>query len=245
MRKTFIFIALILTQFLNGQNNIEELKSYLSNIDNVESISTIKTTKFKTLSILTTFDELTRKIDFGYEHHRILVMPNPGLDIKINLISKNGEIVFGWISEYKLSKEKHINISTFKNNPEFLKSYVQKHNDFYKTKLNESDLKEQILSEYVVGFGCGEVGLDIPIESKKALRLTKNKNTKALNKYLTSFSPELQTLGAIGLLKNGKLNEEQKKIIEHLKNVNSVIYSCSGCLYGLGETFKESIANYE
>ncbi|UMB61197.1 hypothetical protein MHL31_03095 [Lutibacter sp. A80] len=245
MRKTFIFITLILTQFLNGQNNLVELKSYLSTIENVELISSIKTADFKTLSVLTTFDEIERKIDFGYEHHRILVMPNPGLDIKVNFISKNGKIIIGWVSEYDLSKDKHIDISTFKNNLEFLNNYIKNHNDFYKTQLNESDFKEQILTEYVVGFGCGEVGLDIPSESKKTLRLSKNKNKKALNRYLTSFSPELQTLGTIGLLKIGNLSDDQKQIIEHLKNINSVIFSCSGCLYGLGETFNERIANFE
>jgi len=77
------------------------------------------------------------------------------------------------------------------------------------------------------------------------LKLVKRKNRKELNKYLTSFSPELQTLGTIGLLKIGKITAEEKHFIDHLKNRNSVIFSCSGCLYGIGETFNERIEYYE
>tara|TARA_R110002096_G_scaffold435605_1_gene661754 strand:+ start:50 stop:787 length:738 start_codon:yes stop_codon:yes gene_type:complete len=245
MRFTIIILTLILVQPIIGQNNLLELKSHVEKFDYVEQFASIKTAEFKTLDVLTTFDELEREIDFGYKHHRILVMPNPGWDIKLNFISKNGLIIIGWISEYPLNKEKHINLSTFKNNSEFLKSYVTKHNAFYKTDNTEKDFKEQILTEFVVGFGCGEVGLDIPSDSKKMLRLAKKRKRKTLTKYLTSFSPELQTLGAIGLLKIGKLSSEQKRIIEHLKNKNSVIFSCSGCLYGIGETFSERIEYYE
>ena len=111
--------------------------------------------------------------------------------------------------------------------------------------LTESDFEEQILAEYTVGFGCGIVGMDVSNESKKALRFAKNNNRKALKKYLTSFSPELQTLGTIGLFKISKLSNEQKRIIGHLKNRNSVIFSCSGCLYGIGETYNERIEYYE
>ena len=244
MRNYFIILTILLAQILNAQDNISDMKSFVYTIENVEQLSNLKAVKFESLSIITTFDELKRKIDFGYEHHRILIMSWNG-ELKLNIISRDQKIKIVWLSEFNSSKEMHSNILTIVKDSIFLENYISKHNKFYQTKLTHSDFKNQTLEEIVVGFGCGEVGLDIPKESQRTLRLAKKRNRKELNKYLTSFSLELQTLGAIGLLKIGKLSNEQKLIIEHLKKRNSVIYSCSGCLYGIGETFSELIKYYE
>lgn len=245
MRIALTILTLFIFQSIKGQNNLKDLKNYIEKTENVSKLSKLKTVKFDSLSILTTFNELERQIDFGFEHHRILVMPYSGWELKLNLISKNGKIQIAWISEFDSSKEKHMKTLTTTKNSDFLKEYIQNHNHFYKTELTESDFEKQILNEYVVGFGCSIDGLYIPKESKKMLKFVKKKNRKELNKYLTSFSPELQTLGTIGLLKIGKLTKEQKSIINHLKIKNSVIFSCSGCLYGIGETFSQRIEYYE
>ena len=153
-------------------------------------------------------------------------------------------IQIAWISEFDPVKDKQLKVLTVIKNSEFLDNYVTKHNEFYNTNLTDVDLQNQIIADYVVGFGCGEAGIDVPKESRRMLKLTKRKNKRELNKYLTSFSPELQTLGAIGLLEINQLTDQQTKIINHLKSINPVIFSCSGCLYGLGETFNERLANF-
>ena len=76
------------------------------------------------------------------------------------------------------------------------------------------------MSEYTVGFGCGELGNYINPISKKTLRLIKKKDIIELNEMLTSINPELQTLGAIGLIRINKLTIKQLEIIEELKNKN-------------------------
>ncbi|MFL0354814.1 hypothetical protein [Xanthomarina sp. GH4-25] len=245
MRVTLILLTLFIIQTTKGQNNLADLNAYIKKTENISELSNLKSVQFDSLSILSTFNELERQIDFGFKHHRILIVPYSGSDLKLNLVSKNGEIQITWISEFDPSNDVNFNILNVPKNSDFLKEYVQNHNGFYKTELTESDFENQIINEYVVGFGCSIDGLTVPKESKKMLKLVKRKNREELNKYLTSFSPELQTLGAIGLLKIGKLTKEQKNIIKHLKNKNSVIYSCSGCSYGIGETFSERIENYE
>lgn len=246
MRTLVIILSLIAIQSINGQNNIAELKSFVENIEQVDSIPVkIKKANFKNLEILQVFIELERKIDFGYNHHRISIANISGWDLKLNLFSKNGIFIFGWISEYNFSDNIHSDIRTLKNSTEFLESYISLHNEYYKTELSKENFKEQFLTEYVVGFGCGLSGEQISKESKKTLRYAKNGKKRKLTNYLTSFSPELQTLGTIGLLKIGKISYEQHKLIGHLKERNSKIFSCAGCLYGIGETYNNRIEYYE
>lgn len=246
MRTLVLILSLIAIQSISGQNNITELKSFVENIEQVDSLTVkIEKANFKTFEILQVLVELERKIDFEYKHHRISIAHMSGWDIKLNLFSKNGVIVFGWISEYNLSDHIHSDIRTLKNSTEFLESYISLHNEYYKTELSKKDFKEQFLTEYVIGFGCGLSGEQISRESQKALKYAKNRNKRKLNNYLTSFSPELQTLGTIGLLKIGKISSEQYRLIRHLKDRNSTIFSCSGCLYGIGETYNNRIEYYE
>lgn len=232
-------------QSTNGQSNLADLKNYIDNTENVSELEGLRTVKFDSLSILTTYTELNRQIDFGFKHIRILIFPYSGWDLKLNLISRKGEIQIAWVSEFDTSRDKHLKTRTITKKPDFLRQYVNKHNEFYKTQLTESDFESQVIGEYVVGFGCSIDGLDIPKESKRMLTLVERKRRNKLNMYLTSFSPELQTLGTIGLLEIGNITAKEKFVIDHLKNRNSVIFSCSGCLYGIGETYTERIAYYE
>ena len=151
MRTILIFLTLITIQSIHGQNNVAELKSFLKNIERTDSIALkIKKANFQTLEILQVYVELDRKIDFGYKHNRILIAHFSGFDLKLNFFSKDGILIFGWLSEYDLNKEKHSDIVVFKDTPEFLESYIKHHNEYYKTELNKEDFKEQFLTEYVV-----------------------------------------------------------------------------------------------
>ena len=246
MRTLTLILLLFFIQSVQGQDNIAELKSHLETIERTDSLKdNIKKAKFKELYVLTVFVDLERKIDFGYKHHRYHVMPALGEDLKLNFISKDGLIVHGWISEYDSNKKRHLELETFRDSPNFTEQYVSRHNEFYRSNLNFADFEEQLQKEYVVGFGCGSTGQEISKESKAILKYVKGENSTKLNAFLASFSPELQTLGAIGLLRIGNPNEEQTRIIQHLMQRNSVIFSCMGCLYGVGETFNERIKQEE
>jgi C4-type Zn-finger protein len=73
------------------------------------------------------------------------------------------------------------------------------------------------------------------------LKYVEKGKVNKLNKLLTSFSSELQTIGAIGLIMEDELNERQKTIIPHLKDRNSQIYSCGVCSYRYNEPFSHRI----
>ncbi|MFD0837547.1 hypothetical protein ACFQ0I_17350, partial [Mariniflexile aquimaris] len=203
MRFHFIILTLFLVQAIKAQDNISDLKSFVETVERVEQLSNLKKVKFDSLSIITTYEELKRKIDFGFEHHRILIM-SWNRDLKLNLISKDQELKIIWISEFDSSREKHSNVLNIVRDSSFVKNYISNHNNFYKTNLNKSDFENQFLSEYVVGFGCGSWNLnDIEKDFGKGFRsrkLDKRKNRKHYLNWLKSFSPEVQTYGTIGLL---------------------------------------------
>jgi len=106
MRIILIILTLFIIQSIKGQSNLAVLKDFLDKTENVSELSNLKTVKFDSLSILTTYTELDRQIDFGFKHIRILIMPYSGWDLKLNLISKKGEIQIAWISEFDPSKDK-------------------------------------------------------------------------------------------------------------------------------------------
>jgi|TARA_B110000977_G_scaffold26875_1_gene33669 hypothetical protein len=218
MKTLSIILTLIFIQSVNGQNNVYELKSLLEKIERTDSIKQkIKTAHFKNLDVIEVFNELEREIDFGFIHHRMEIMHWKG-ELKLNFLSENGLIKYGWISDGKSTSKKKLAPEIFKGVPDFLSEYVSKHNNYYGSNLDAADFVEQMLTEYIVGFGCGFNGREISKESEATPRYSDNRNIKKLNKYLISFSPELQTLGAIGLFKIGELNKQQKKIINHLKS---------------------------
>lgn len=245
MRILSLILILIYLQSACGQNDVSELKSLLETIETTNSIKQrIKNASFNNLDVIEVFNQLERDVDFGFVNHRLEIMHWKG-DLTLNFLSENGIIKYGWISEYKSTNKKLAGPVAFKDSPNFLCDYISKHNNYYGSNLTEKDFEEQMLTDYVVGFGCGFSGAEISKESKASLRYSDNRNIKKLNEFLTSVSPELQTLGVIGLLKIGIINQKQKKIISHLKDRNSSINSCAGCIYGIGETFNERIEQYE
>ena len=242
MKKIILtLLTLLFITNIFSQTEFNELNEYLKNIENVSQLKDLKYKKFNSFSVLDVIIETDRKVDFGFNHNRILIIPSPGEDLKINIISKNDSIIFGNLAVINMRNHKIRDSKNFKESDLFLKKYIKDHNEFYKTDLNSKEFTEQLLGEYVVGFSCGEVGLDIPKESKKINSLINNNATNILRKLLRSFSPELQSLGTIGLTKLNTESEKDKIIIEYLKKRNTMINSCLGCIYGFIQNFEQSV----
>lgn len=244
MKKLLLLLILLISQLINGQSYFNEIKNFVSQLEIADSLKhKLKNNDFKELEILDVFYELKRKIDFEYSQHRILILHFSGGDLQLDLLSKDDKIIIGWISTLD-SNDEYLKIEYFKSDEAILE-YLNKHNKFYDTDYDITDFREQLLAKYTVGYGCGIAGDHIPKEVKKAERWYKLRRKKKLRKYLTSINPEKQTLGAIGILKFNRQNEFEKKIINHLKNRNSMINSCSGCIYGIEKSFQEIIEHYE
>jgi hypothetical protein len=238
MRFTLTFLFIILFNTANAQFKFEDLKQKISTYETVQEFDSLITSKYiKEMKAFLVYYEFKRPIDNGYQQNRITIDDY----IKINFISKNGNIMFGWISKFDSYNEKIENTEEIKPSKTEFELYLKIHNSLYNSELTEKDLKTQILAEYVVGFGCGYSGNSISDESSKMMKFVKRNDTNNLNKWLTAFSPELQTLGAIGLMKIGGINETQSQIIERLKTRNTTISNCMGCIYSYDTEFQKLI----
>ena len=241
-----IFLALLLTSSsLIAQNPFDEVKTHLEECAQVEDIFQIQKINFDTFKIMGPALEFKRELDFGYIQHKFLIYPNPGWILKINSISKDDKIVMILITEFNDSKDKNIQTDLINKDLSFINKYLNQHNQFYDTNLTELNFRKQFTTDYVVGFNCGYSGSDSSKESRNIMKWSNRDKLEKLDLYLTSISPELQVLGAIGLLKNGTINLKQERIIEHLKKRNTLIYGCNGCNYGASYNFNEWISDFE
>ena len=240
--KFLLIIFFFASYFCQAQTELIELSDFVKDLNDVEKLKNIRGKNLKSFYILYSQVEIERDLDFDYKHLRILVVPSPGEDFIINIIHKNGVILIGNVSIQTVSRERKIKSDFyFIENSSFVKQYVDKHNLKYDSNQKEQDFYDFLMSEYTVGFGCGDLGNYINPISKETLRLIKKKNIAKLNEMLISINPELQTLGAIGLIRINKLTVKQQEIIAELKKKNSVIFSCGGCVFNFGETFSERL----
>lgn len=230
----------------SAQSQLSELTEFISKIDEADSLlSYVQKKNFESVktSYKWSWEEQNRNVDFNFKHHRIAIGTDFDTKYKVNFLSKNGKIVVGWISTFDEYNDEIISTDLFRENTQVLDNYTSLHNSFYQTNLTSSEIVNQITMEYEVALGCGYSGNYVSKASDKMLKYVKRNNKRKLNNFLKSFSPELQTLGAIGLLKLGILNDEQIRIISHLEQRNSTIYSCSGCLSSNDKTFADTIAH--
>ncbi|MGJ8684847.1 MAG: hypothetical protein ACSHWW_09490 [Nonlabens sp.] len=241
MRITLTFLFIIIINAANAQLKFEELKQKISTYETVQEFDSLITSKYmKDMNALLVYYEFKRPVDSGYQQNRITIDDY----IKINFISKNGKLMFGWISKFDSNNKKIKHTEEIKPAENKIKAYIKIHNSLYNSELTEKDLKTQILAEYVVGFGCGYSGNYISEESSKMMKYVKRKDISNLHDWLTAFSPELQTLGAIGLMQLGEINETQSQIIKGLKTRNTTISNCMGCTYSNDTEFKKLIKIY-
>ena len=217
--------------------------TYLESVNTIHEIKDIKNQCFDSMKIIVLAKEIERNIDFGYVHHRFLVLPSNGPELRINCISSDSIIHVGWTSVFRYLNTLHANRASrnfhlFKDSESFFTNYVSKHNTLYDTKLNKENLVYQLTDEPKVGYGCEDnIVFRTPI-TVKAMEYGKLKKKRKLRAFLKSFSPELQLLGAVELKKLGKLKNKEVQIIEHLKTRNSKINSCDGTALGIEENFE-------
>ena len=96
----------------------------MEKIETTDSIKQkIKKAHFINLDVIEVFNELERDIDFGFIHHRMEIMHWKG-NLKLNFLSENGLIKYGWISDDESPP------TLFKDAPDFLSEYLSKHNNY-------------------------------------------------------------------------------------------------------------------
>jgi len=160
------------------------------------------------------------------------------------LITRNDTIIFGRL--HLLNYDDKIMLRRdFKKNKSAISSYTKQHRQLYKLKVTSREFRKDLSKQIIFGFGCSHSGNYYPPEAKKMMKYVLTKNQVRLSKWAKRINPELQAYGASGLLRlensGNKLSDQELKIINHLKERNTKIHSCSGCIYGLHFDFKKVI----
>lgn len=152
---------------------------------------------------------------------------------------------FNQIKNKKVGKDKwepyDTTLNTFTDEGE----YTAFHNSFSKTYNDKLNPVELFVTSIVYGAACGIAGTP-PEYQQKLAALLREKDDKALLTWLKSPNTEKQLYAVIGfktLEENGyTLTEEEKRIINVVKQKQGTVNTCSGCIFSL-DTIKNIVAN--
>jgi hypothetical protein len=193
---------------------------------------------------------LTRSLDFGYEHtvwEFDFIHGNYSTDFKLSIISENDKIIFGKLERlhWRGRTEETYEFSVLETE---LQNLVNEHNTFYTTEYEVDEFLKELNQDFYFSLGCGETGSNRPKEADKMLKWAEKNNIKKLSKWLYSPNHELQAYAIDGLARieeSGKsIPDQQKMIIEHLRNRNSIVINCAGCLMGLETPVNKLLFEY-
>lgn len=200
--------------------------------------------KFQDFKLRRQNNIIARKLDFGFSQQVYDVQINyNGNYLKFFqfflVINSNDSIILGTLQEldyYGKTKKSE----NYIENDSQIASYLAKHKINYNTNLSKKELITQLTELIIYGFGCSDGGGYNPPKAKEMISYLKKKNYNRLSGWLRQISPELQAYAVHGLLqlhkKGVQIKQSDKDLIEQLKQRNSDIYHCSGCLYGLSTT---------
>lgn len=232
------YSLIILTFLISIAASGEPWDKMLLELTSSKTLGEIKQVRSKFYSRMD-YSPLTRTMDFGYENtvwEFDFINGAYSTNFKLSIISRNDSIVFGKIEQlhWRGNTEE---ISRFSVIERELENLVNSHNTFYSTNYKVVEFIDELMEDHYFSLGCGETGSDYPIESVKMQDWAKSNNIKKLRKWLTSPNFELQAYAVAGLSRieetGSPIPEELTAIIEHLRNRNSAIINCSGCLMGL------------
>ncbi|MCH4824633.1 hypothetical protein ML462_15775 [Gramella lutea] len=249
MRK-ILLIIILLTSIKTNADGFEVLFSKFSKAKNIAQVDSLLNQEFDNfvidsegLNIYRNLDSNFKQMIYGFS----IRYKEEGFyeEFKIYIVTdQDNKIVFGKLEEFEYP-EKIIQSEIFNIQVNQIEKYLIEHQNIYDLKLEEKNFIEQFETLKLFGFGCSESMDYYPKEAKKMMKLVDRKDYKELAFWLRQISPELQAYGLTGLIeleKEGiKIQPEERKIIEHLKNRNTPINNCSGCLYGLKTPIKELI----
>ncbi len=225
---------LVLMCSFTGVSQINSM-DYFSNLENVNQIQIDSLVKEGICYNKYIPSRVKRKVDFGFEEWSFRLYSKLALyDYQdIILFSKDGEIVLGLLGEIDIDNKDNCEYKVFKKEAKLLHEYINKHNEFYSVSLTEKNFLKDITRRITIG---GKYTYEK--ETEEMFDYVETKNRGALHKMMTSFSFELQTLGAIGIMEIGDLTKKEQKLIEYISNRESKMNNLEGCILEQ-LTFKE------
>jgi hypothetical protein len=180
-----------------------------------------------------------RDLDFEYRHQRIILGLN-SYNYQIDLLKKNDTIYAKTVKQYtNVFNTDSTTLSFYsKIDTSLCSTFLNKRNQFYKSKKSISDLISGISKTEEFAFYCGD-GSPITEMGREISNYVKEENTDELTNMLMSFCVETQAFGVSGfemlVRQDYALPSDINKLIRHIKNRDSETIICSGCLSGLVE----------
>jgi hypothetical protein len=224
---------------VHSQTESEVEKNFTKIKNSISSENNLKNTRHKLDSLQFTFKDrknnyvdyfLNRAIDFDFNHNRIRVRFDLW-EYQIDLVTKNDSIIFKSIKTEYYKKHSFLSI-----NEKVLKEYLKKRNGFYKSTKSIKDLQIEISLDETFAMFCGD-GMPNTPEGIRIKNLVEDEDVDSLQKMLADFNCERQAFGVEGFrllsINNVEIPEECKKWIEHIKQRNSELQICSGCITGI------------
>lgn len=248
MRTLAIYIFLIFSFQSFSQNTAEieadrEMQDYFKNYSefNLDALKKKEFTFIREIDSRLSRYQFERQRDAGIKESIYAISINfvgeEGMrykEYKVHVFSKNDSI-FGIVNH-----EPHGEKTKYFFDLDILNTYLGFHNEFYQSELKVEDFVNQVVADHVYGYVCGFAPIFHKVPRHLDLRFDKKRNIKAFQNWVKSFNPELQTYGVEALeylvkKKRVKLTELDKKLIAHIKQRNSILNTCSGCIMGIYE----------
>lgn len=177
-------------------------------------------------------DYFNRDIDFGFMHRRIIMSLNFS-SYRIDLLCRNDTI---YLSSISSADYKSINYDNY--NKEMIEQFLKERNGLYNSQKTPGELIKEISFPEEYAFHCGD-GMSKTKRGAYIERLVDDENTATLIEMLKNFNCETQAYGVAGLemlkKKAYQISYGAQKLIDHIKNRNSELIICAGCLSGLVE----------
>ncbi len=241
--KTLSYLFLFFSAFNTFANShFEMLKNKLDSVQSINQLEDVFKGKYKSFLIEESILYCDRNLDFGYTQkiYQLEIEYDERyintFDIHI-ITTITDSIILGKINLLGYDRDEIKKSYLFKEDKRNITNYVNKHNSLYHSKLSYNQVKHQLMSFLVYGFGCSMGGGFYPKEALHQMELIKNKNYKELSKLIKQVNPEFQAYGIDGLTqlenKGVKIKKRDKKIISHLLVRNTSANHCSGCTYGI------------
>lgn len=246
MKTLLIIGGLLISLFSFSQNTLdEELQAYFSNYKNFD-FEEFKTIRFKHLRVKNESPRdrytarVSRDLDFGVceTRYELILHHNKGnrySEYYLNVFSKDS-IVIGIIS---MSSYPDGFTSYFDEDE--INDYISKHDSLYGTNTSKEEFIADLKEGAPYGYSCGNVWHDTP--QKYGLKFNDFNNIDTFRKWLRSYKPEMQTYGVDALsylykdleakATDDELTTQDKELIQHIKNRNSLLECCAGDIFGI------------
>lgn len=238
-----IVVAVLSATTLKANTRFDTLRTTFSTCHTQVEFDGALNRTFTEFEIKFRGEMFSRQLDFGYKqaaYQLILFYGNSSVEeyrVYLILDSANA-IALGTLQRLDvIDHDRIIESDQFKPNPKWLEEYTSQHRVLYDSQIDQQDIFQQLTELIVFGFGCGfGGGYDPPIAQKMKDHVDAV-DIKSLSSWLRQASPELQAYGATGLLqlqsKGITIPADDVAFIDHLKQRDTPVHSCSGCIVGM------------